>query len=100
VPFTSWEEKEWLLTDQEGEIDAQGGSRRCRGTEIPRQFGECGGNFAEKTGNWTRRQIGRRNKALHHAARKGAKEIKAIDSKSARWIAGVALRKLSQRKGS
>jgi len=30
----------------------------------------------------------------------GAEEIKAIDSKSARWIAGVALRKLSQRKGS
>ena len=68
--------------------------------EIPRRFGECGGNFAEKTGSWTLRLIGRRNKAPHHAARKGAEEIKAIDSKSARWIAGIALRELSQRKGS
>ena len=100
VPFASWGESEWLPMRQEGEIDARGRSGRRRGTKIPRPLGECGGNFAERRGNWTLRQIGRRNKALHHAAREGAEEIKAIDSKSPPWIAGTAPPEISQRKGS
>ena len=52
-------------------------------------------NFVKKAVNWALRQIGKRNMALHHAAMEMAKEIGALDSKSARWIASDALRELN-----
>ncbi len=51
-------------------------------------------NYVRKAVNWALRQIGKRNLALNKAAIACAKEIKKIDSKSARWIAGDALREL------
>ncbi len=51
-------------------------------------------NFVRKAVNWALRQIGKRNKALNKAAISAAREIRAIDSKSARWIAADALREL------
>jgi 3-methyladenine DNA glycosylase AlkC len=52
-------------------------------------------NFVKKAVNWTLRQIGKRNANLNKAAIKTAEEIKTINSKSARWIAADALRKLT-----
>ena len=52
-------------------------------------------NFVKKAVNWALRQIGKRNMKLNQAAIKVAKEIRAIDSRSARWIAADALRELS-----
>ena len=49
-------------------------------------------NFVKKAVNWALRQIGKRNRALNRAAVETAKEIQAIDSKSAKWIATDALR--------
>ncbi|MBU1102242.1 DNA alkylation repair protein [Patescibacteria group bacterium] len=51
-------------------------------------------NYVRKAVNWALRQIGKRNLALNKAAIRQAKEISKIDSKSARWIAGDALREL------
>jgi 3-methyladenine DNA glycosylase AlkD len=51
-------------------------------------------NFVRKAVNWALRQIGKRNPTLNRAAIKTAKEIAAIDSRSARWIAADALREL------
>ena len=51
-------------------------------------------NFVKKAVNWALRNIGKRNLNLNNAAIKLAKEIKQIDSKSARWIASDALREL------
>lgn len=51
-------------------------------------------NFVKKAVNWALREIGKRNKALNKTAIETAKEIKLIDSKSARWIASDALREL------
>src|SRR5208283_5399943 len=53
-----------------------------------------GRNFVRKAVNWALRQIGKRNKALNKAAISTAKEIRAMDSKAARWIAADALREL------
>jgi 3-methyladenine DNA glycosylase AlkD len=52
-------------------------------------------NFVRKAVNWALRQIGKRNRKLNAAALQAAKEIKKIDSKSARWIAADAIRELS-----
>ena len=52
-------------------------------------------NFVKKAVNWALRQIGKRNRALNQAAIDVGKEIKTIDSKAARWIAGDALRELT-----
>jgi 3-methyladenine DNA glycosylase AlkD len=52
-------------------------------------------NFVKKAVNWALRQIGKRNKALNAKAIRVAKQIQAIDSKSARWIAADALRELT-----
>jgi len=49
-------------------------------------------NFVKKAVNWALRQIGKRNTFLYKKAIKTAKRIKAIDSKSAKWIATDALR--------
>lgn len=51
-------------------------------------------NFVRKAVNWALRQIGKRNKNLNKAALGSARRIIKIDSKSARWIAGDAIREL------
>lgn len=55
-------------------------------------------NYVKKAVNWALRQIGKRNRELNKAAIKTAEEIRAIDSKSARWIASDALRELTSDK--
>ncbi len=55
-------------------------------------------NFVKKAVNWALRQIGKRNKNLNAKAIKLAKEIQKIESKSARWIAGDAIRELTSEK--
>ncbi len=52
-------------------------------------------NFVKKAVNWALRQIGKRNLALNSAAVAAAREIAALDSRSARWIASDALRELT-----
>ncbi len=52
-------------------------------------------NFVKKAVNWALRQIGKRNINLNKAAIAAAEDIKQTDSKSARWIAGDAIRELS-----
>jgi 3-methyladenine DNA glycosylase AlkD len=51
-------------------------------------------NFVKKAVNWALRNIGKRNRSLNQAALKAAKEIRQLDSKSARWIAADAIREL------
>ena len=53
-------------------------------------------NFVRKAVNWALRQIGKRNKNLNKEAIKLAKEIKRIDSKTAKWIANDAIKELSK----
>ncbi len=55
-------------------------------------------NFVKKAVNWALRQIGKRNRALNESAIETAREIKQLDSKSARWIAADALRELTSDK--
>jgi 3-methyladenine DNA glycosylase AlkD len=45
--------------------------------------------------NWALRNIGKRNLALNRAAIRTAKQIRALDSSTARWIAADALRELT-----
>lgn len=52
-------------------------------------------NFVKKAVNWALRNIGKRSPALNRRATRVAREIQAIDSKSARWIAADALRELT-----
>jgi len=52
-------------------------------------------NFVKKAVNWALRQIGKRNKNLNKEAIKMAQEILKIDNKTAKWIAGDALRELT-----
>ncbi|MDO8524715.1 MAG: DNA alkylation repair protein [bacterium] len=52
-------------------------------------------NFVRKAVNWALRQIGKRNLTLNKQAIKVAKEIQALDNKTARWIANDALRELT-----
>jgi len=52
-------------------------------------------NFVKKAVNWALRQIGKRNKKLNKEALKLAKEIKKINSKSAKWISSDAIRELT-----
>ncbi len=51
-------------------------------------------NFVKKAVNWALRNIGKRNRNLNQAALKAAKEIRQLDSRSARWIAADAIREL------
>ena len=55
-------------------------------------------NFVKKAVNWALRNIGKRNKFLNTKAIEAAKEIKTIDSRSARWIAADAIRELEKKK--
>lgn len=52
-------------------------------------------NFVKKAVNWALRQVGKRNRRLNKAAIATAKQIRQIDSRSARWIAADALRELT-----
>jgi 3-methyladenine DNA glycosylase AlkD len=52
-------------------------------------------NFVKKSVNWALRNIGKRNPALNRAAIRTAKQIRALDSPTARWIAADALRELT-----
>lgn len=51
-------------------------------------------NFVKKAVNWALRQIGKRNGTLRPLAIQCAERILLQDSKSAKWIAGDALREL------
>jgi len=51
-------------------------------------------NFVRKSVNWALRQAGKRNPALRRAAIACAKRLRALDARSARWIAADALREL------
>lgn len=51
-------------------------------------------NFVKKAVNWALRNIGKRNMSLHAAAIAEAEALRALDSRSARWIAADALREL------
>jgi 3-methyladenine DNA glycosylase AlkD len=51
-------------------------------------------NFVRKAVNWALRNVGKRNLALNRAAIECAERIRRQDSRSARWIAGDALREL------
>lgn len=51
-------------------------------------------NFVKKAVNWALRQIGKRNKKLLRYALDCAKEIRQMESKSAKWIAADAIREL------
>lgn len=51
-------------------------------------------NFVKKAVNWALRQIGKRNTTLRASALEWAEQIKAIDSKTAQWIANDAIREL------
>ena len=55
-------------------------------------------NFVKKAVNWALRNIGKRNIELNQAALQVAREIQAVDSKSARWIASNAIRELESDK--
>ncbi len=51
--------------------------------------------YVRKGVNWALRQIGKRNAALHGAAITCARDILALDTPAARWIARDALRELT-----
>lgn len=53
-------------------------------------------NFVKKAVNWAIRQIGKRNKNLRKRAIVFSKKLLKLDSKSAKWIAGDAIRELSE----
>lgn len=55
-------------------------------------------NYVKKAVNWALRNIGKRNLALNKKAIKTAKEIKNIDSETAKWIANDAIRELTSYK--
>jgi 3-methyladenine DNA glycosylase AlkD len=55
-----------------------------------------GRNFVKKAVNWALRQIGKRNPRLRRAAILCAREIQAMKSPAARWIAADALRELEK----
>ena len=55
-------------------------------------------NFVRKAVNWALRNIGKRNSNLNEMAIEAAREVKQMDSKSARWIASDALRELTSEK--
>ena len=52
-------------------------------------------NFVRKAVNWALRQIGKRNRRLNRLAIQTAREVRALGTRSARWIASDALRELT-----
>ncbi len=63
--------------------------------EIIRRESRDDRNFVKKAVNWALRNIGKRNLALNRASIRTAKQIRALDSSTARWIAADALRELT-----
>ena len=55
-------------------------------------------NYVKKAVNWALRNIGKRNQLLNKKAIEVAKIIQKIDSKTAKWIAGDAIRELTSEK--
>jgi len=55
-------------------------------------------NFVKKAVNWALRQIGKRNINLNKLAIETAERIRSQNTRSARWIAGDALRELTTEK--
>lgn len=55
-------------------------------------------NYVRKAVNWALRQIGKRNAALNALAIETARDVQAMDSRTARWIASDALRELTSEK--
>lgn len=55
-------------------------------------------NYVKKGVSWALRHIGKRNLTLNSAAIQTARELQALDSRSARWIASQALRELQSEK--
>lgn len=55
-------------------------------------------NFVKKAVNWALRQIGKRSRALNASALALAREIAALDSRSAKWIAADAIKELTSEK--
>lgn len=51
-------------------------------------------NYVKKAVSWALRNIGKRNKNLNRAVVEVAKEIRQMDSKTARWIASGAIKEL------
>lgn len=51
-------------------------------------------NFVKKAVNWALRNIGKRNLALNAKSIETAREIEQIEDKTAKWIAGDAIREL------
>ena len=51
-------------------------------------------NYVKKAVSWALRQIGKRNLTLNRRAIATAREIRRLDARAARWIAGDALREL------
>ena len=49
-------------------------------------------NFVKKAVNWALRQIGKRNVTLRASALEWAEQIRAMDSKTAQWIANDAIK--------
>jgi 3-methyladenine DNA glycosylase AlkD len=62
---------------------------------IQREYGDTR-NFVKKAVNWALRQIGKRNSRLYPAAIETAKNIRALGTPGARWIASDALRELDR----
>ena len=54
--------------------------------------------YVRKAINWALRQIGKRNRTLNREAIRVAEEIRALESRAARWIASDALRELAGEK--
>ena len=52
-------------------------------------------NFVKKAVTWALRQIGKRNLILNKQAVEAARDIRRINSKSARWIASNAIKELT-----
>lgn len=52
-------------------------------------------NYVKKAVNWALRQIGKRNLELNKEAIETARQIKKMDSRSAKWVASDALRELT-----
>jgi 3-methyladenine DNA glycosylase AlkD len=62
---------------------------------VIREGAEDGRNYVKKAVSWALRNIGKRNPNLNEASLEAAKELRAMDSKSARWIGSDAVRDLT-----
>ncbi len=61
---------------------------------LMKQYATDERNFVKKAVNWALRQIGKRNAVLRASALEWAEQIRAIDSKTAQWIANDAIKEL------